>query len=146
LEGIYTSEYAQYEGDYADRECLVEALTQQGYAREQIEVHDQPQQLFDYHGHATHYLDATGDMAEVIVRRRYVGGAANDLGFRKQTDGKYAPIISAYDSSKHNTKWLTGLKDRYHEAVVTKQAKKMGLKLKSRQVVNGKVVVKYLKA
>lgn len=140
------SEYAQYEGEYNDRECLVDALVEQGYAREHIEVHENPQQLMDYHGRATTYLDKTGDKAEVIVRRQHVGGAANDLGFKKQADGKFAPIISAYDSGKHNTKWLTGLKDKYLDKVTTKQAKKLGLKLKSRNIVNGKLVVKYLQA
>lgn len=140
------SEYAQYEGEYNDRECLVDALVEQGYAREHIEVHEQATQLFDYHGRATTYLDKTGDKAEIIVRRQHVGGAANDLGFKKQADGKFAPIISAYDSGKHNTKWLTGLKDKYLDKVTTKQAKKLGLKLKSRNIVNGKLVVKYLQA
>jgi Protein of unknown function (DUF1257) len=140
------SEYAQYEGEYLDKECLVNALVEQGYAKEHIEVHEQPQQLIDYHGQATHYLDPTGDKAEIIVRRKHVGGAANDLGFKKQENEKYAPVISNYDTGKHNTKWLSGLKDRYHEQVATKQARKMGLKLKSRTVVNGKVVVRYLQA
>ena len=140
------SEYAQYEGEYVDRDCLVDALVEQGYAREHIEVHETPQQLIDFQGHATHYLDATGDKAEIIVRRRNVGGAANDLGFKKQENGKYAPIISRYDTGKHNAKWLVGLKDQYHEKVATKQARRMGLKLKSRNIVNGKVVVKYLQA
>jgi hypothetical protein len=138
------SEYAIYEGEYTDRECLVNALVEQGYAKEHIEVHEQPQQLIDFQGHATHYTDASGDKAEIIVRRNHVGGAANDLGFKKQENGKFAAVISRYDTGKHNTKWLSGLKDKYHEQVATKQARKMGLKLKSRTVVNGKVVVKYL--
>ena len=146
MEGNYISEYAQYEGEYNDRECLVNALVEQGYAREHIEVHDQPQQLIDFQGRATHYLEESGDRAEVIVRRQHVGGAANDLGFKKQENGKFAPIISRYDTGKHNTKWLTGLKDKYHEQVATKQARRMGLKLKSRTVVNGKVIVRYLQA
>ena len=140
------SEYAKYEAAYADQDCLVDALVEQGYNREHIEVHEQPVQLYDYHGRATHYLDASGDKAEIIVRRQHVGGAANDLGFKKQADGKFAPIISAYDSGKHNTKWLTGLKDKYLDKVTTKQARKLGLKLKSRTIVNGKLVVRYLQA
>ena len=138
------SEYAQYEGEYVDRDCLVNALVEQGYAREHIEVHETPQQLIDFQGHATHYLDPAGDKAEIIVRRNHVGGAANDLGFKKQENGKFAPIISRYDTGKHNTKWLDGLKRSYTDGVMQKAAKRMGLKLKSRTTVNGKLVVKYL--
>jgi Protein of unknown function (DUF1257) len=138
------SEYAVYQAEYKDKECLVKALTEMGYAENQIEVHETAQQLFDYHGRATTYTDKNGDKAEIIVRRKNVGGAANDLGFRKNAEGKYQPIISQYDSGKHNTKWLDGLKKSYTEAVTHKEAKKRGLKFHSRTVVNGKVVVKYL--
>jgi hypothetical protein len=136
------SEYAKLEAQYKDRECLVEALKEQGYTT--VEVHDEAVQLYDYCGRATTYLDASGDKANVIVRRQYVGGAANDLGFAKQADGKYAAIVSRFDTGKHNTKWFSQLKDKYLDKVTTKEAKKRGLKLHSRTVVNGKLVVKYL--
>src|ERR1035441_7442222 len=126
------SEYAKLEAQYKDRDCLVEALKEQGYPT--VEVHDEAVQLYDYHGRATTYLDATGDKANVIVRRNFVGGAANDLGFAKQADGKYAAIVSRFDTGKHNTKWFSQLKDRYLDKVTTKEAKKRGLKLHSRTV------------
>lgn len=138
------SEYAGYKTQYNDRECLVAALNDMGYTT--VEVNDIPQQLYDYHGSATHYLDANGDKAEVIVRRQYVGGAANDLGFKKQADGTYSAIISRYDSGKHGTQWMSGLKKNYAERRTAKEAKRQGLKLHSRTVVNGKTVIKYLKA
>ena len=137
------SQYAKLESQYKDRECLVQALNDQGYST--VEVHEQPQQLFDYCGRATTYLDASGDKAEIIVRRQYVGGAANDLGFAKQADGKYAPIVSRFDTGKHNTKWFNKLKDSYNDKATAKEAKRQGLKLHSRTVVNGKLIVKYLK-
>lgn len=137
------SEYAKLEGEYRDRECLVAALHEQGYKN--VEVHEEAVQLYDYCGRATHYLDASGDKANVIVRRHEVGGAANDLGFAKQANGKYAPIVSRFDTGKHNPQWFSKLKDHYYDKVTTKEAKRQGLKLHSRQVVNGKLVVKYLK-
>ena len=138
------SQYAKLEAQYTDRDCLVSALAEVGYT--DVEVHDQAQQLFDYHGRATTYLDASGDKANVIVRRKFVGGAANDLGFVKGADGKYSAIVSRYDTGKHDTKWFNQLKDKYNDKVTTKEAKRQGLKLHSRTVVNGKLVVKYLQA
>lgn len=140
------SEYAQYPAEYKDKECLIKALNEMGYTEGQVEIHENPVDLFDYHGRKTTYLDKTGDKAEIIVRRKFVGGAANDLGFRKDANGRYAPIISAYDSGKHNTKWLNGLKSKYTEAVTHKEAKRKGLRFHSQKVVNGKTVIKYLQA
>ena len=137
------SQYAKLEAQYKDRDCLVSALAEQGYTT--VETHDEAQQLFDYHGRATTYLDASGDKANVIVRRKYVGGAANDLGLVKGADGKYSAIVSRFDTGKHNTTWFNKLKDHYNDKVTTKEAERQGLKLHSRTVVNGKLVVKYLK-
>ena len=138
------SEYRKNKTNYKDRECLVKALNEQGYTNEMIELHEQPQQLYDYCGHATHYLDADGDKAEIIVRRKYVGGAANDLGFKKEADGTYSAIVSAYDSSKHNTKWMDGLKRAYGEAVIHKTAKRLNLKPYASKVVNGRKQIQYM--
>src|SRR4051794_17804534 len=57
-----------------DRDCLVAALGELGYGPEMIEegagLH-----LFGYAG------DRRPETAELVVRRRHVGGASNDLGF-----------------------------------------------------------------
>jgi hypothetical protein len=131
------SAYSELQSQYKDRDCLVSALAEMGYTT--VEVHEDAQPLIGYHG------DMRQQKANVIVRRQYVGGASNDLGFVKKEDGTYAAIVSDFDSSKHNTKWFDGLKRSYTDKVTTKAAKKMGLILHSRQVVNGKLIVKYLK-
>ena len=133
------SAYASLQTQFKDRECLIQALVDQGYAREHIEIHEDAQSLVGYHG------DTRAQKANVIVRRKFVGQAANDIGWELQ-NGSYVQHISQYDSGKHNTKWLDGLKKNYTERVVVKEARRQGLKLHSRTVVNGKVVVKYLKA
>ncbi len=102
------SEFKKYPTEYKDKECLKAALAEQGYTV--VEDHEQGQQLFDYHGRATTYLDSTGDKANIIVRRKYVGGAANDLGFKKEADGSYTAIISQFDRGKHSTTWMTDFK------------------------------------
>lgn len=141
------SEFKKYPTEYKDKECLKAALAEQGYT--QIEEHEQGQQLFDYHGRATTYLDKTGDKANIIVRRKYVGGAANDLGFKKEADGTYSAVISAFDRGKHNVQWMTDLKRKYNEKITNKEAKRQNLKpytVAKEMVVNGRKVtrVQYL--
>jgi hypothetical protein len=73
----------------------VKALVRAGWKENQIEVHDEAQHLVGYQG------DQRKDKANVIIRRKYVGGASNDLGFVLQEDGTYKAIVSEYDRSKH---------------------------------------------
>jgi len=68
--------------------------------RNQIEVHATAQHLYGFEDRARKQT------AEIIIRRQHVGGAANDIGFKKQTDGTYAAIISDYDRKFYNTTWL----------------------------------------
>jgi hypothetical protein len=120
------SEYRTYQTQYKDKECLKAALAEQGYTV--VEDHEVAQQLYDYHGRATTYTDKAGDKANLIVRRNYVGGAANDLGFKRESDGSYTAIVSAFDRSKHNDKWMTGLKVAYSEKITAKESKRQNLK------------------
>ena len=138
------SEYRKNATNCTDKDCLIEALVEMGYKREVIEVHDVPQQLFDFQGHKTRYTDSSGDKANIIVRRQHVGGAANDLGFLLNKEAKYDAIISQYDSSKHNAKWLAGLKGNYSVSNLVKTGKAQGLKFLGKKVENGKVRLQWL--
>ena len=132
------SQYHTQKTQYKDVECLVGALKEQGYAT--VEVHEQAVELFDFQGRRTHYIDASGDKANIIVRRAVVGGASNDLGFKLEADGTYSAIVSQYDNHKHNATWMDALKQHYTERADMKLAKKTGLQLIARKVieVNGK--------
>lgn len=138
------SEYAAYKTEYKDKECLIKALNGMGY--DKVEDHEVAQQLYDYHGRATHYTDAKGDKANIIVRRNNVGTAANDLGFLKKEDGSYSAMISQYDTHKHNATWLEGLKKNYAEARHMKTGKQLGLKFLGKKTINGKVQLQFMKA
>lgn len=128
-----------------DKEVLIDALVDMGYKREHIEVHETAQQLIDFQGKPTHYLDSNGDKANIIVRRKHVGGAANDLGFKFNAEtGTYDAIISNYDSSKHNAKWIAGLKTNYNERGLAKTLKKQGFKYLGKEVVDGKIQIRYM--
>ncbi len=121
------SKYSENKTSFKDVDLLVAALVECGYPKECIEVHEEAQHLYGYHG------DKRADTAHVIVRRQHVnqymsGGSSNDIGFKRGTDGTYAAIISDYDSNKHNKLWLNKLKVGYAEGGIKKQAAKKGLR------------------
>lgn len=136
------SEYHIQTTKYKDPECLVQALAEQGY--DKVEVHEVAKPLVDYTGKQTHYTDVSGDKANIIVRRKYVGGAANDVGFVKTQDGTYAAVISEYDSCKHNKQWFNGLTRAYAEKTDMKAAKRNGLTFLGRKMVNGRVQLQFM--
>jgi hypothetical protein len=131
------SAYSPFETEFNDQECLIKALAEVGYKN--VEIHEQAKHLVGYHG------DTRPEVANIIVRRKEIGGASNDIGFVKKADGKFTAIISDFDRGRHNDKWMTGLKTKYAEGRMVKEARRQGLVLKSRNIVNGKIVVKYLK-
>lgn len=75
-------------------ETLLAALASLGWHSGLVEVHEQPQSLYGYGG------DRRAEKANVIIRRHNTGiGASNDVGFLRQPDGTYQPIVSEYDSN-----------------------------------------------
>lgn len=103
-----------------DEESLIKALCENGFTREQIEVHETPQNLIDYHG------QNRGQKATVIIRRRFVGPVANDIGFNMTANGTYEVFISDYDRAKHGPAWVTELTKSYDEHLLIKQGVVMG--------------------
>ena len=100
------SKYNRQKSTYNDRDCLVAALNEQGYT--EVEVHEEAVNLIGYHG------DTRPEKANVIVRRKHIGTAANDLGFVKEADGTFSTIVSDYDSHKHGVEWMTGTQEGVH--------------------------------
>lgn len=139
------SKFHRTQTQYKDRESLVAALAEMGYKT--VEVNDEAKQLFDYHGAATRYIDETGDKAHVIVRRRYIDGYANDLGFKFNPETKtFDAIISEYDSHRHNATWLGHLTAKYATHKVQKQVKSMGFVNKVAPVrKNGKLILEVVR-
>src|SRR5215213_7474502 len=72
---------------FTDRRLLLAALADLGYG----EVEEgEALPLFGYQG------DRRPDTAEIVVRRRHLGSASNDVGFARTPAG-YIPIVSEYD-------------------------------------------------
>ncbi|GAA3455566.1 DUF1257 domain-containing protein [Dactylosporangium matsuzakiense] len=101
-----------------DADLLVEALAAVGYPN--AERHDEPTTLFGYQG------DRRPETAEVIVRRAYISGASNDIGFRRTADGTFDAVISDFDRRRHDTAWLHRLTQQYGRAATLHYAEHNG--------------------
>lgn len=112
-----------------DRRLLLAALADLGYA----EVEEgEALPLQGYQG------DRRPETAEIVVRRRHIGPASNDLGFTRTPDG-YVPIISEYDQrTLHGGHFLAKLRTAYSERVV--EAVTRRLHGTARRAVEGSVV------
>lgn len=92
-----------------DRRLLLAALADLGYA--QVDE-GEALALYGYEG------DQRPETAEIVVRRRYLGAASNDLGFSRTAEG-YVPVVSEYDQRVlHGGQFLVKLRTTYSERVV----------------------------
>jgi len=101
---------------FKDRECLLNALSECGYS----EVEEgEALSLYGYQG------DRRPETAQIVVRRKFIGGASNDLGFQK-TDAGYVPVISEYDQRyMMQGKFLTNLRTNYNLKSAEKLARSL---------------------
>ena len=133
------SQYFEMETCFRDPEALIAALMQVDnrnggtWTKDQIELHGIPADLFDYHGLRR------PQKAHIIIRRKHVGGAANDVGFIRAEDGTFKAIISAYDQWHYGKGWLGRLSQRYAVAVLRGQAAKRGMRVVQSQGEDGKI-------
>ena len=126
------SHFTNIKTQIKNQEFLVAAL-QKVMGFKDVEVHDIPQHLYGYKG------DERPEVAEVIIRRNYIGRSSNDVGFKLQPDGTYQAIISEWDSSRFNDSWMGRLTQAYAYQVIKGQAEVIGFEIESEQVVNGEV-------
>jgi len=91
-----------------ERECLLAALAAVGFGAGVVEVHPEPVPLVGYEG------SRRAQTADVVVRRRHLGGSSNDLGFLRTPTG-YRAIVSRYDRTRFGDAWLRRLEERYRE-------------------------------
>jgi len=138
------SAYSENKTQFSDPDILCEALADMGFSADMVERHQIATNLFGHHG------DKRDDTAEIILRRKYVnavlsGGASNDIGFKRDANGKYSAIISQFDVYYANEKWMNKLKQTYAVKGIQKQASKNGLRLSGQKTVNGKVQLQFVK-
>jgi hypothetical protein len=111
------SKYMTFTGTaFKVRECLLQALAECGY--ETVEE-GEALSLYGYRG------DQRPETAQIVVRRKFIGAASNDLGFQK-TDAGFVPVISEYDRSfMMQGKFLTALKTNYNLKSTEKLARNL---------------------
>ena len=112
-----------------DRRLLLAALADLGYA----EVEEgEALPLYGYQG------DRRPETAELVVGRRHLGSASNDVGFARTPAG-YVPIVSEYDQrTLHGGRFLVELRTAYSERVIDEVRRR--LHGTARRTVEGSVV------
>jgi hypothetical protein len=130
------SAYTTVQLEMTDPECIKLALEEMGYP---FEEHKIAQNLY---GIGNHMRDQT---ANIIVRRQYVGTAANDVGFLKQSDGRYQMIISEFDrrQTTQGTNFLKRMGQIYGKHKVLKQVRRLGYSVTSTKTTeDGKLKIR----
>jgi hypothetical protein len=122
------SKYEETVTEIRDTALLIAALNELGF---QAEVHPTGAPLVGYEGRER------AEHANVIVRRRQVGEASNDIGFARKANGTFAAVLSEYDRSiGFDEKWLGRVHQTYKEKHLLAEARAKGYVLRSREVVN----------
>lgn len=115
------SRYTTCRLEIRDAEALVAALKERGLVAETF-LEAQP--LYGYQG------DLRPEKAHVIVRRKYIGPASNDIGFLCEPDGHYTAIISEWDRGRFNQRFLAALTRRVAVLSTTSRLVKGGFTVK----------------
>jgi hypothetical protein len=115
------SKYSSIDTCFDDQDALVEALKADGFqpllAKDQVAGDP----LTGYQG------DKRKDRAHVIIPRQQIGGASNDIGFRRGTDGTFRVVISEFDKGcGRDDKWLGKIRQRFVEAKQMAEWKRQG--------------------
>lgn len=106
---------------------LVDALRELGY---RPEVWPQGAKLHRY------YSEQEEKTAHVIIRRHELPGSFGDIGFVKQSDGRFQMISDELDQhSQSGEKWLGRVQQAYKERQTLAVARAKGYILKKREVV-----------
>ena len=129
------SHFTRVKTKIKNKSALLAALADMGYTANKVELHDTPQNLYGYRG------DQREQTAEIILRRRYVGGSSNDIGFKLQEDGTYEAIISEYDSGRHNENWRDKLSQRYAYHNIKEELSSQGFSIESESEEKGELLL-----
>ena len=130
------SKYMTFTGTaFKDRECLLKALAECGYGTVE---EGESLSLYGYQG------DRRPETANIVVRRKFIGSASNDLGFQK-TDAGYVAVISEYDQQyMMQGKFLTALRTIYNLKSAEKLARNLrGTLTRERVGSTIKIRIKY---
>ena len=128
------SHYSQIKSIMKRKSSLIKALQKidNGRWKNAVEVPEEATNLYGYQG------DKREQKADIIIRRKHVGGSSNDIGFKQREDGTFEAIISDYDSSRHDSSWLDRLTQQYACETVKEVAYENGYSV-TEEEVNGEI-------
>jgi hypothetical protein len=115
------SKFDDYQTLMNDQDCLVESLGSLG--RKTVLAKDQVNgdPLFGYEG------AQRPERAQVILPRKTLSGASNDIGFRRKENGNFTAVVSQYDSSiGYGKEWLGKVSRVYLEKKAVKDLTAQG--------------------
>ena len=99
------SKYGQFTTVMADDSFVVAALNQMGY---EVEIQPHGAVLFGYMG------EERPEKAHLIIRRRQLDSASNDIGFARAPDGRIVAVLSEYDRQiGYDNAWLGKVQQIY---------------------------------
>ena len=127
------SHFTKVKTNISDAATLVKALGDIGF--NDVELHATPQHLYGYQN------DVRKQTAEVIIRRRYVGQASNDIGFARASDGTLTAIISEFDRGYYNADWVAKLSQRYAYHTVMNKLADQGFSIESERAEHGQIKI-----
>ena len=99
-----------------DQDCLLGALEELGFGADKVEVHAVGAALVGYEGRRRR------QQAHIVIRRRHVGAASNDLGFERTSTG-FRVHVSDYDHPRFGGGWLARLAEAYQKQYREKLAR-----------------------
>lgn len=126
------SHFSRLRTRIADRSALLKALNDVGFKT--VEVHEEAQHLYGYRG------DVRAQTAEVIIRRKYIGMASNDIGFKRGDNDVYDAIISDFDKRTYSQAWLGKLTQRYAYHVTRARLEEQGFTLVDEEAKQGEPI------
>lgn len=120
------SHYSKIKTKIVERDALCAALKDMGFTN--IEIHEHAQGLYGYKG------DLRPEKAEVVIRRKFIGMASNDIGFKLGDDGAWEAIISEYDQSILGSDWVNKVSQRYAEHAILPKLAAQGFVVSERDI------------
>jgi hypothetical protein len=118
------SKYEEMKTTLTEECFLVQALQDLGYSPD---VRREGSALYGFQG------DERPERAQIVIRRRQLDSASNDIGFARDATGVYLGIISEYDRSiGFNEAWLGRVAQAYKERQAMAVAKVKGYVFKGR--------------
>jgi hypothetical protein len=123
----FTTIESEFDADHLEE--MLEALKKE-FDATGVEYHKDGADMFGFQGDNRSTISPkSADYAprcEVIVRKRVVGPASNDIGFKLQANGKFRAIVSEYDRHRFTMQKQHKIQQDYSVAVGEKTLRAKG--------------------